>query len=217
MRHCAHWALVLIAVAICPIVRAEPADKPMREAGKMDLVWKADKPVRIISGESVEFQLPAVPARGGVETVIALRTRLQNDRLNGWSPYLAIWVNNRPVRAVDDWARIRLINRPDVYNDKVYKTGHCMFDNAVNTFFSPSFDAWTFELAEPVQTREKYWFILRVEDLLFTDRPNVLKLQNITKYKDFGATSPKRSFWSPIRWKWGISRSRAWPPAASWG
>lgn len=175
------------AVVLACTAYANDVQKPMREASKFETVWQNDDPVRIISGQTVEFKLPAVPARAGVQTVISLRTRLQTDRLNGWNTYLAVWVNGRPVNAVDDLIHVRLLNRPNPYNDKVYKLGYAIQENRLNTFFSPSFDKWTFQLAEPVQAREKYWFILRVEDLLHTDRPNTLTLSNMAKYLDFGA------------------------------
>ena len=178
------FVCLLLAV---PAWAAAPADRPMREAGRFETVWKNPKPIRLISRESIKIEVPPVPARAGVDTVLSLRTRLRSERLNGWNNYLAVRINGRPVNAVDDLVRTRLINRPNEYNDKIYFRGHCILGNRLNTFFSPSFDRWEFHLKEPVQTREKYWFILRVEDLLHADRPNVIELTDTAKFRDFGA------------------------------
>jgi len=181
------WLFLLGAAAICPQAVAQTPDKPMREAGKMEVLWKSDKTLNLVSGQTLKFELPPVPLKAGVEMVVCLRTRLQSVAFNGWNNYLALWINGRPVNDVDDLMRVRLVNRPNPYNDKVYKGGQAMMGNALNTFFGPSFDQWGYQLQEPVQQREKCWFILRVEDLLYADKPNTLELKNTTKFRDFGA------------------------------
>jgi len=164
--------------------------KSMRERGSFETVWEHDGEISLNSQESKTFTIPPVAVKSGWNTVLALRCRLGNDYIRGWNNYLAIWINNRPVYMLDEFLQVRLLNRPNPMSVKGFGQISCLLDNQLLTFFSKSFDTMDCPLIEEAHTRENYWFILRVDsndNLLRTDKENVIRLENTAKHQGFGA------------------------------
>ena len=156
-----------------------------------------DGTIRILTGDepvSVDLTFPHMARSADRLVVMRFRLRLVTPTFGGWSNYLCIGVNGRPVTTYTADGHARLLNRrgPSMKTSSPKWPNEAYFKRtqgsppALLTVFGPDWES-----LEPrfiVDRQELYWFVLDITDLVRDEGENVLTFTNVALVRYFKKT-----------------------------
>lgn len=154
--------LPLLILAILPSV-CFSAGKA--ESVKFDSFWKSESPIVVPVTDKdgvASVQFPAMPQKKGELPVIRFKAYLKTSKFAGWSQYMHVDLNGKPLGGDVDGAKARLLNRDRLMTSTIGSESPFR-NNALLTFFGPAGDEVDPRITSDRQ--EGYWYLLDVSDV----------------------------------------------------
>ena len=150
--------------------------------GQVDFTEQLNKEmVTLPPSQSVTYNIPAIDPQGKRVT-LSFFTRGQGDYASGWTHGLQIYINGKVVQAAEDRRMVRLLNKPLNFPYMQWKGitfiwgKYYIRGTGWVIIYAPDYKPAD---DEPWLMDDKWpSYVLAVEDLLYSDKPNVIEFRN---------------------------------------